>query len=192
MPSGFTAALYDGEQSFKEFVLHCACSRFYDMSALPKKWIANSYYKDRLAEYRAELAKAEKMTMTEAEREANKEYAKAWKEFEKNQRERVGTKDRLLAMRNQVADWAPPTKDHEALKKFMLEQIASTIEHDTKLSEFRLERKTSSDWLCEKIAGLKQDIEYAEQCYAKEVQQTKQRNDWCYALLTSLKDEKKS
>lgn len=193
MPTGYTAAICDGEQSFKEFVIHCACAFFYDTTALPHKWTPNNYYKDRVAEQRAELAKVEKMGMADAEREEGKEYAKAQKEFDKSERQKIATKDRLQAMRSKVADWAPPTNEHVALKKFMLEQIDSTIDFDTKPSgdAFRPKRKTWGDWMREKIADLKRDIEYDERHYAEEVKRAKQRNDWCDALRSSFQQKVK-
>jgi hypothetical protein len=188
MTTGYTAALCDGEQSFKEFVIHCACAFFYDTAALPPKWTPDSYYKDRVAEQKVELAEIEKMGMAEAEREAGKEYARIKREFDKSDREKVAMKGRLLAMRGKVADWAPPTNDHVALKKFMLEQIDSTIDFDTKSSDaFRPKRKTGGDWLREKIAALKGGIKDDEKHYEEEVKRAEQRNDWCDALRASLK-----
>lgn len=191
MPTGYTAKLSDGEQSFEDFVLGCACAFFYDTSKLPDKWKVETHYADSLKEHQDELAKVEKMGMAEAEREAGKEFAKAEREREKAKRDRAATKDRLMAMRSKVADWEPPTSKHVELKKLMLQQIDDTISFDCsdREDDEQPKRMTGGDWLRTKIAELKHDIEYDIRHHAKEVKRVNESNEWCDALRSSIRQK---
>jgi hypothetical protein len=191
MATGYTAKLSDGEQSFEDFVLGCACAFFYDTSKLPEKWKVKTSYADSLKEHQAELAKVKKMGMAEAKREADKEFAKAKAEHEKDKRERAAAEDRLMAMRAKVADWEPPTAKHVRLKKLMLQQIDETINFDcVDYDGGPSKRMSGGDWLRSKIAELKRDIEYDSRHYAEEVKRTNERNEWCDALRKSLAERK--
>ena len=189
MATGYTSALCESEQSFKDFVLKCACAFFYDLSTLPKRWSVDPRYKaDNTT--RARLNLVMKMSDAEAEQLAAEEYEKKEFEWRMEQREKAKMLKRLTAMRVKVGDWAPPTPGHDALKQFMIQQLDETIHFEARGDRPRPARKTGVQWRRDKLAELRHNIEFSDKMYAEETDRVNQRNAWCDALRKSLARKK--
>src|SRR5690242_13602207 len=92
MPTGYTAALYDGPQSFEEFFWRCtrAMGLFIHMrddsldAPLPEKFEARgSYHHDSLKNSSARLARVVAMTDAQCDLEASREYKASLREHNK-------------------------------------------------------------------------------------------------------------
>jgi hypothetical protein len=149
MPTGYTARIKNGI-TFKEFALHCACSRFYDCSELPDKFIVSDYYSKEIVELTKELNHLNSMTDDELEIASQKEC-----EFENRERvelrnEKIDLKNKYNDMLNEVEKWIPPSKEHRYFKKYMIEQIKSSIDCDCgwldTLEEVSFYRVAGKEW----------------------------------------------
>lgn len=137
MPTGYTATLVEQGQTFTEFTLGCArafgaCIEQRDdpMDDMPKVPKRSTYHDTELERDTAKLAKAEAMTPKERLAWGTKTKRKELKDYRASLAKKKEIKAQLEEMIAQVEAWVPPGKDHEGLKTFMLEQLASTVEHD--------------------------------------------------------------
>ena len=83
-----------------------------------------------------------------------------------------------------------PNGDHENFKKFMLNQLQSSLEADDS-SEFQdrymPKRLTHKEWLEEHRSNAEREVEYHTKEYAREVERVKNNNKWLKDLRGSLK-----
>lgn len=193
MPTGYTAELCNGDVSFEKFVMTCARAFLVETreepfeKPIPAVAVPDNHHADALEEARKKLSRLKEMRPDETEREADKEFRKDAQNHENRKRGVAAIRDRLVTMRSKVSDWQPPTKGHEKLAKFMLEQINITIKHDgddSYLSEPR--RKTGAEWLTRQIESVEEDITYHTREYAEDVKRAKERDDWVRELRASL------
>lgn len=196
MPTGYTAKLMERGQTFPEFVLTCArafgaCIDLRDEphgAPIPEAFSPSDYYVKALAD--AQLLVS---TLTAMGEIAQREFGKRQKQNAIEQsRNYVAEKklenQRLEDMRVQVEEWAPPTQEHEGIKKFMLQQISISM-NDTSYSEEILisnEEKEPIDFYYAALVSAKSSAEY----HAKKSQQEAKRSDgnteWVKQLRESL------
>jgi hypothetical protein len=197
MPSGYTAAIKDGID-FKTFALQCARAfgalvMMRDDPAdapIPERFEPSDYHVRAIAEAQQRLNELDGMPVDEAGREAQAQYVKEVQ----SRRDRIAENDALRvkyqAMLKQVDAWEVPTPDHEGLKKFMREQIESSIEFDCN-NDYYLRTmpvlKTPLEWRSEQVEKARRDISYHSKENAEEIGRTATRNDWVKALRESLK-----
>ena len=196
MPTGYTAPIYEGKDiTFREFALRCsrnmmalASMRDHGLDAeIPAKLVPDDYHEKQIAEWRAALIAAETMTDAEAERAAEKEYADEVRRREKSQRERAERHHRYEAMLAEVETWAPPTKEHEGLKSFMMEQLRESLRFDcTELTWPEPKRQTGAEYRAERIAYAQKRIAQYEEELANERKRCDGANAWLAALRASL------
>jgi len=195
MPTGYTAELCDKDVPFEKFVLTCARAfgALVEMredpldKPIPEKIEPSDYHAKALNDARKTLTRLEKMEPEEAMQEADAEFREREAYFEEHKRKTTATRNRLVAMRSKVADWQPPTNNHEGLKNFMIEQLDRTIKYDGEVHEsLKPTHKTGAEWLAENIESAKHDIAYHTEQYGKDVERTRGRNDWVRELRASL------
>lgn len=194
MPTGYTAKLVDGEQDFPEFVLTCArafgaliAMRDDDLTAdIPDEFEASPYHSEHLAEAQARLARVEATDLASAARAARIGHA-AWRTSEAEQKARTeATLARLVAMRQRVLAWHPPTDEHTALRDFMVQQLDETIRFDGQVYTTPEPTMDGKVWRDEQIAKALRDIEYHARELAAERQRAIERTAWVRALRESL------
>jgi hypothetical protein len=194
MPTGYTADIKDGI-SFEKFVLNCAkafgaCITMRDESSdtpIPEKFEPSSYDKKALDKANHELKEFESITDEYWENktvEYNKERLQNYNErVEENKRLKKLYKDMLA----KVNAWIPPTKEHEGLKKFMIEQITSSIEYD--IYDWEKPKKITSKKLKNNTyQSILHNITYHSKAYSEEIERTDGRNIWIEQLRNSLKE----
>jgi hypothetical protein len=197
MPTGYTAELCDRDVSFEKFILSCARNfgALIEMrddpadAPIPQEFQPSKWHRDALAAARGNLDKLEKMSDAEAEAAATKEYEDAIAEDARIASKRIEVRKRLLGMRRRVEEWIPPTKDHDGLKRFMLEQLDMTIEQDGAPWTMHHERKTGEQWRKESIEVERRSIEYHVEENLKEIERTNGRNRWIADLRCSLEQK---
>lgn len=193
MATGYTYPVAEGKVTkFKDFALMCARAfgalielRDQDMDApLPKKIEPSDYHLNKLSETKAALTKVLSMTVAQTEKAASASLAKRLEADAESDKERDTENARIQKMLAQVKDWTPPTPDHKEMKKFMIDQLQSSI-HE-KYSFPAPKDITGAEWQSKEIARLTQDVEYHTEKYAEECKRAADRNEWLQKLRESL------
>lgn len=197
MPTGYTAAVGDGTTTnARDFILSCAramgaciMQRDEPMSAPPKMTEPSDYHAKALAVAEADLLTYQQMNEEEAGRRADAEHIRRVKENTKYRAQKRDQRNRYQSMLYDIKKWEPPTSEHRGLKEFMQKQLSESIDFDCSESYLtKPEHRTGTQWLEDKRAKASHDIGYHRAEYAKEVEQTNERNAWIQALYDSVKD----
>ena len=200
MPTGYTAKLCDGEQSFEEFVLRCARAfgaliemRDESFNApIPDEFKPSGYHARELEKARTKYNSVRKMSISAATKRAKEEYESKKKEILNTIKGRAATRARLDAMLLAVSEWGPPTAGHVSLKSFMAEQLNKTIELDGNAAFWQeqlnnLTCKSGEGYIQEQLSSIKWSIDYHTEQHQKEVGRINERNRWVAELRESLR-----
>jgi len=196
MPTGYTAKLMESGQTFPEFIMGCARAfgALIEMrdspndAPIPDKFEPSDYNAKRLISAREELAKLKAMSIEE--RTAFGETTKT-KDVDRKQgylKKAVVENNRLEDMAAQVRAWTPPTKDHQGLKDFMLQQIdvsKNGVDYSEK-SLAEAQAKPAPEYYVEAVLSAARDIKYHTEENAKEVERTNSRTEWVQQLRESI------
>jgi hypothetical protein len=195
MPTGYTHKVQAGEiTEFKDFAIYCARAfgalihmRDDSMDAeIPDIIEPSTFYAKELDKATADLAALEAMdeeTIRERTADAN---AKAEKYYHDEAERRHTERNRYDTMLDKVNAWTPPTPDHESLKRFMVEQLCTSIDHDCKYVPNRPIPKTPTEWLNSQREELKRSIERYTEENSKEIERARERTEWVKALREAL------
>lgn len=191
-------SIIDKDTSFKTFALTCArafgaCIEMRDepMDKPPRKSKPTQYYLKQIKANKAKLAKLNKMSLKSAEKEAAKEYSENLKYYQEALKENI----EKLALYNQMLEktkaYVLPTKDHQGLKNFMIEQLESSIKFDDMREYYQNEisksvQLTAEEWLEKCKTKLISDIEYDTKEHQKEIERVNRNNKWIEELYKSL------
>lgn len=200
MPNGYTADIYDGKPvTLRSYLMGVGRSMGFavvqrdEAASEPVRTVEprTSYHDKALAEARATLAEIDSLSTTEAVQCAIADYEKANEEW-------LASRDRIRAMRSryeqmirEVEAWEP---DQLVLvvKEQALKYLRESMEFDcgdTK-AEMRWSppprRLSGAEWLNDRRAKARHDIEYHEAERRKEIERTEERNRWITAFLNSL------
>ena len=195
MPTGYTADVADGKVTdLLTFALQCgrafgACIEQRDESgnAPPRRREVSDYHAKALKEAKNRLVALKHVGAATADREAAAAFAERTKESARYEAQRLEKKARYEAMIAKVSAWTPPTKDHNEMKQFMLNQLQESIRFDCSgLGLSAPERMNGKEWLAKAIASAQRDVEYHEKEYAREVKSVEEANQWIDALYRSL------
>ena len=199
MATGYTHCVVEGQVTdFATFCLQCArafgaCIMQRDDStdAPPELPKLDTYHDERLDEARSALKELNLLSDEQWRERFSAAVAEAKKDNEERENRTAKALERLVAMRNAAESWRPPTDDHKGLKKFMLEQLDTTIEFDGKtyLSE------VPNDFDAWKVALLSEavrDIEYHKKHAEEDRQRHRDRCEWITKLYQSLGREVKA
>lgn len=194
MPTGNTAKLHDGEQSFEEFVLGCAraMGALITMkeapadASIPDAIEVGSYYVEAVARAEAAYAHAKAMTLERAETLASIEYEEALAYYQREVKQRTARRDRYELMRSRVEAWEPPTEDHVEFRTFMLGQLDLSMAgcQATHLPE--PVRRTAEECRATKIEVCERALRQATESLAEEQARAEVRTAWLVALRESL------
>lgn len=191
MPTGYTAPIEDG-CSFPEYLWGCAkafgaCISMRDEPAdtpIPDKFAASSYHQVALAKATKELARLQSLTENQIWEELVNERNVVMQSNIERVEENKLKNERYSIIRSEVEAWSPPTPDHVELKKFMLEQIETSLP----LYEYQQELPPHNpkEWLAGKVEKVRRDIEYHTKGDAEERERNANRNNWIAALRSSV------
>lgn len=193
MPTGYTAKLMEEGQTFPEFAMTCArafgatISMRDDPHDKPiPKFEPSDYHIKALARAKAEYARLQEMGGSE-----RIAFGEQQRQLEIERCQAILTKDReenerLIAMRLQVEAWTPPTPDHEGMKRFMLQQIDTSMNTCNSLYLKRAEEKAPVHYYAEAVLSAERDIKYHAAEHAKELAKVDSHNEWVQRLRESL------
>ena len=195
MPTGYTADIYDGKDvSFSDFALKCARA----FGACIEQRDDDPNDKPKLIEKTEDNYHIKKI-----------EKAKKWKkptkaEFDayvKNQtayyNEQINKQNKLKSSYQKMLDkanaWTPPTKEHEGLKKFMINQLTESMEFDCSNDYYQRElnnikQLTYNQYVKDMRDSNKRDIEYHTNALKEDNERVDTRNAWISALYKSLEN----
>ena len=196
MPTGYTEDIYEGKDvSFSDFALKCARAfgacieqRDDDPNDKPKLIEKNnddSYHIKRINEAK----KWKKPTKVEFDAYVKKQTAYYNEKIDKQNKLKVSYQKRL----DKVNAWTPPTKEHEGLKKFMIEQLTGSLDFDCDNDYYQRElnnikQLTYNQYVKNMRASNKRDIEYHTNELKKDNERVDNRNAWISALYKSLEN----
>ena len=199
MPTGYTSDIKDGI-SFRKFALNCARNfgatialrdENSDVEVTPENVrFGSDYHKKQLVAAKSAKAKFQKLTRAQKHKLFRAETNKALDNCRRSDANMKAQKKSYLAMLGSAKNWTPPTKDHENMKSFMVEQINTSIDYDCD-SKYNNERiveivtKTYSEWLAAKKQSLDSDIEYHEEDLEKSIARENERSNWVKNLIDS-------
>lgn len=192
MTTGYTEILTRRDDvTFREFALLCArafgaCITMRDdqTDALPpQKFAPDSYYEKRITEAKERLSSVMAMTIEEARNASRSRHA----ESEREHREYLARLEKETAsfagMLAKARAWTPPTKGHEELRRFMVQQIETSI---SKIYDWRGPLLDGEAWLKKERESATADLARAEEGWADELRRVDERNAWISALYASL------
>lgn len=194
MPTGYTAPIYDGKDiTFQAFAWNCARAFSAlimmrdDASDAPIATVQkpDEYHVKQGVLAATRLREALAMTLAEAEVASAKQHALLMAEHAESRLKNEAMLNRYRVMIGQVEDWTPPTAQHEGLKKFMLEQLRSSVEHDC--HDWPAPKdQTAQSWLDERIKSARRDVAYHAEHHAQEVARCEERTAWIQGLIASI------
>lgn len=192
MPTGYTYKIKDGI-SFKDFALDCARAfgalahmRENQDAPIPDEIIPSEYHKTALEKANAELIRFQSMTLEAAENLCQLQYDAEVKRIAAANKEDADLKIKYESMLSEVEKWEPPIEGLIGLKKFMIEQIKSSIGHDCGFIRDVPVKKYPTIFTLDSITQASEDIKYHTNEYAAEVARCKEKTEWIQQLKKSL------
>ncbi|WP_203249765.1 hypothetical protein [Cysteiniphilum marinum] len=194
MPTGYTEVLERQDLGLKDFVLRCARACGVSISlrgkplddGMPEKIEMDSFYPDSLATNRLALENLERMTLEEAKLLAQKEYEQQEQDYLEDLERRTILKSRCNKLLEQTEQWEPPTKKHVDLKKYVIEQLQTTLKYDCELRERKHKKLTARQYLLKEKKEVKEYIKHLEKRYARSKKRNEKDNQWLSDLRASL------
>lgn len=193
MPTVYTSDLYYGKpQTFSGFAMECARAfgalvhlRDSQGAEIPDVIEADDYHLRQQQEAEQEFERLRSMSYEEikaAATEAAEQTDRRWAEARRDTAEKQARYEAMLA---EVQAWKPPTKDHQGLKDFMVQQLTDSLRFDC-CDLPTVAVQTPAGWHAERFAKVQRDIAYHGAEYAKEVDRAAERTLWIKALRESL------
>lgn len=196
MPNGYTANIYDGKDvSFKDFALSCArafgaCIHQRDDNANDKPKLREKDNNDNYhIEKINEAKKWVKPTKAEFDAYVVKQTAYYNEQIDKQNKLKI----RYENMLKQAKKWNPPTKEHDGLKKFMIERLNNSMDFDCSFDYYereleKLKNLTYKEYVKDMRDSNKRDIEYHTKELNKENDRDDKANKWIADLYKSLEN----
>lgn len=158
--------------------------------------VVSTYHQEALKKANAQLAKLPKISDETLIAQAKKGIKSSLTYYKKTRKTAQKNGVNLNKMLKEVNNWTPPTSEHVEFKKFMIQQIESTIKHDAdteyydrhiKDYEKQLNRKISARKIrAQRKADIKRDIAYHTKEYIAEVARVNDSNAWVTDLIKSI------
>lgn len=196
MPTGYTAKVQKGDETFGQFVWGCARAfgalvtmRDAPVDApVPEAFEVSDFYYGSVSRAETRLAELRDMTDEEAETAALEEANEAREYNDQAQAQRAQERANYESMLAKVKAWEPPTKDHAGLRQFMIEQLVRSIEFDCGGDPYLKEEQplSGAEWRAARLADTERDLDYARKSLREEEARVRSRNEWISALRESV------
>lgn len=196
MATGYTAQIKKGI-SFEDFVMSCA--RAFGAlimmrdeptnKPIPEKFEPSSYHKDNIVEIEKELVKLNELNESQLTQKAKRVYNDEIASITEGVRKATDLRQKYTEMLIKVRAWQPPSNEHIGFKKFMIEQIESSIDFDCGTNYWTKRQPkllTGQQWLEQHRQELTRNLAYHKKEDSKEIERTEGRNLWVQQLRQSL------
>jgi hypothetical protein len=150
------------------------------------------YYDNEIKTARERLRGVAALSASDADREAEKEYDNALREYDAAVIENGLRRARYRAMIAAVEEWEADAL-LEPVRDAALRYLRESMEWDCPVPmrfPSRPERVTGSEWVRREVASARERLEYHGRARADEVARTEERNAWIAALDRSLRSER--
>lgn len=207
MPTGYTVGIVNGE--IKDFEQYAKlCMRAFGVAihmkddSLDKPYepiVSSDYYKEELKSAKQSLKIAQDASPEEITKISLKKLTESKKYHKKSIVEAKIRQGRLEAILKDAEKYQPPTKDHEGIKKFMIDQIKQTIDwdcdlkyHKDELAKIKLDIANFNPETARQqmINSAEKDITYYKKEHRLELKRCREANKWAELYLESLKKQK--
>lgn len=203
MPTGYTAGIIYGKtETFQDFAKQCmkafgACihMRDEDMDKEYEPRIPSDYHTKALEKAKEKLKQAETLTDAELIEMRTKELEESKKYHLESIAKTKIVRAKLEEFLTKAIEFKAPTPDHEGLRKFMIEQLKTTIDHDGSsryhdeaLPQVEMELKNidANQIRFTLISDANKDITYHLKEHKEELKRCAESNAWVETLLGSL------
>ncbi len=208
MPTGYTHQILNGEvKTFSEFAM--TCSRAFGATVHMRDEPTNKKYTPREpSEHHKEAFNNAKSTLAELRKGEDGKYSggklliteqKRLDDDKKRLKLRIREIEKgaikLKDILSQVKQWIPPTDEHDGIKKFMIQQLESTLEYDGDADYEKKELNKVEDGLnCIDARVIhnrmrkdaERELKYHGEEYRKEVNRCNESNLWIQQLIDSI------
>lgn len=205
MPTGYTCYIEDGSitsgKEFLELCLHnfgiAVDQRDEPLSTrIPDTFTVKPYYIEKVDEALKKLEDVRRLNDDEIRNRIDDEIAK----YEESDREYKNATNKKLAayyeIRKDVSEWVPPTRGHDDIKTFALNQLNMCIDDLEKgLSSSyyeemlnQIKSQTVEEYRESIIRRAEDDVKYAIDNKRSEEDNVKRKNDFIKAFRKSLED----
>ena len=200
MPSGITAAIYEGETTtLRDYLMtvgrqmgYAILQRDADRGEPVRTAEPNTHYHDeRVREARATLSDLASITPEQAAERARADYEKAHTAWCESREKNEALRARYEDMLQQVEEWEPDPLI-AGTKVYAIKYLRESIEFDCGRpdEESRWNREpvesTPEQWVEKQRAEALRTLEYNLEGRGKEIQRTTERNAYIEAFLNSL------
>lgn len=207
MPTGYTAHIEDGEiTTGKEFLR--LCTRAFGIAIdvkdeplstpTPSSFEPSPFYKESYDRTLKKLEEVNKMTFDEAKIQMRADYEKRISDYKAYAERETTMNEKYAKVRKEVEEWIPPTKQHEGLKKFALEQIDMCVTKQEYIDEYLEKSKEEFDdsdeavqnYINDIVDYYQRNIERSYKSWQEELERTRSKNEWMTKFLESLEGNK--
>ena len=193
MPTKYTEKLMKSDQTFQEFILECA-KKFIIIqdnsynTPIPDKFEPSKYTIKKLIKLNKKLEKNKSIKIEKIINFNKKAKSEKINYYIKKYEKALNENNRLRKMEIQVYKWIPPTKKHQKLRAFMLQQInISKNDTDFLHTLIILEKiKSETSYYTEAIEKILNDIKYYTTKKEKEIIKAKECTEWVQELKSSI------
>lgn len=200
MPTGFTAKLVDQDQPFENFVWTCARAMgcFIHMRDdpldatiyVPDLPFGAEFNLEQLKRLREELEAVKEMSPEKIRNRVISEYLRQVEYHNSYSAKSQVVKQRLESMIAKVEAWnASPA--HQNFKKFMLDQLRETVEHDcrplTPPEGIDWEQFEPEEWRAKQIAWIEDSLAWYTKRNAESIKAHHENIQWVKDLAAEIK-----
>lgn len=197
MANGYTVGIIDGTiKTFNDYAKLCM-KAFGATIQEYRKAEPSKYHIEKLEELREQKRKLsetnDKALLDGVKKELEADYEDNLKKIE----EIKDAKTRLKDFLQKAKDYEAPTRDHEGIKSFMIEQLKITLDYDGDYSFYedsnlkikaKLNNLNATVVRLEKLNDIEENIAYHLKSYNKEVERCERANLWVTNFLHSLEE----
>lgn len=203
MPTGYTAGILDGKiTTFQQFAKQCMRAfgatihmRDDDMDAEYQPRVPSDWHEKELAKAQAKLKDVETITDEQILAKHKEEFTENKKRYSEYIDKANNGLAKMNAILKEVRKWQPPTSEHEGIKKFMIEQIQTTIDYDCKTDSWEKElEKCENELKYPNVKSIRENmisqatwsVNYHTENLKKEIDGCKNSNQWVTDFINSL------
>lgn len=205
MPTGNTAGIIDGTiTTFEQFGTKCI--RAYIMHMRDDPWDKeyypekpSNYHKKRVAQAKRDLGLLNAISDEGLIAQRKKEILKGIQGCKDDMEKTANNRKALNKMLTDATRYVIPTTAHQGIKKFMIEQLTTTIDYDgdasysiKRMDELNKELKQPFDankMRAERVKELTDDIQRDTAKSIEDIERCNDRNKWANDFFKSIKDE---
>lgn len=199
MPTGYTATLHDGEQSFEDYAwgIARAFGALIMMRDAPKDapipetfGADTGYYDNQIAAAREDLRTLTTVSVEEAGRRAQEEHHESLQCADRERARRGAIRVRYEEMLARAEAYEPPTADHVHFKEMMVSQLREAIDFDCGMEYWpTTPLRTPQEWVENQRERAERDLANGVKRREEEIERARGRTAWVQALRESLKGE---